>query len=88
MSGQHVHIAGMLIHAKPDALDAVARLLRASGNAEIHETGVVGKLAAVIECASEREIADRIERVQAVPGVISVSTDPNRTCRPRSDPYP
>ncbi len=73
MRGHNVHIAGMLIHAKPEALEAAMSVLRDCGAAEIHPTGLVGKLAVVLECAHEREIADCIEQVQAISGVISVS---------------
>lgn len=73
MRSHNVHIAGMLIHARPEALEAASAALRSFGTAEIHATGIVGKLAAVIECSSEREIADCIEQVQALPGVIAIS---------------
>lgn len=73
MTGRNVHIAGMLIHAKPEALESVLRTVRSLHAADIHETGMVGKLAVVLECAYEREIASCIEQVQAIPGVLSVS---------------
>jgi nitrate reductase NapAB chaperone NapD len=63
----------MLVHARADAMESAMQALRLSASAEIHETGVPGKFAAVLECAHERELADCIERVQALPGVLSVS---------------
>jgi len=63
----------MLVHAKPEALESAAAVLRRFGAADIQATGVVGKLAVAIECAHERELADCIEQVHAIPGVISVS---------------
>jgi nitrate reductase NapD len=73
MTRSTVHIAGMLVHARPEALDAAMAAVRGFSNAEIHATGVIGKFAAVLECAREREIAECIEQLQAIPGVISVS---------------
>lgn len=73
MTSRTVHIAGMLIHAKPEALEAAASVVRRFGAADIQATGVAGKLAVAIECAHERELADCVEQLQAIPGVISVS---------------
>jgi nitrate reductase NapD len=73
MTRSTVHIAGMLVHVRPEALDAAINTVRAFEGAEVHATGIVGKFAAVLECTREREIAECIEQLQAVPGVISVS---------------
>ena len=68
-----VHIAGMLIHTRLDAIDSAMHAIRHSRNTEVHLTGVPGKFIAVIECAHERELARIIEEMQSHPGVISVS---------------
>jgi nitrate reductase NapD len=73
MTRSIVHIAGMLVHARPEAIEAAIRTVRGFRGAEVHETGIVGKFAAVLECTHERDIADCIEQLHAVPGVISVS---------------
>jgi periplasmic nitrate reductase NapD len=68
-----IHIAGMLVHAREDAMDEAVQAVARFGNAQIHSTGVAGKFVVVLECTHEREIADCIEHAQAVPGVVSVS---------------
>lgn len=73
MTTRTVHIAGMLIHAKPEALDSAAATVRGFAAADVLPTGVVGKLAVVMECAHERELADCVNQLQAISGVISVS---------------
>lgn len=73
MTSRTVHIAGMLIHAKPEALELVAAVVRRCGDADMQPTGVPGKLAVAIECAHERDLADCVEQFHAIPGVISVS---------------
>lgn len=62
----------MLVHARLDAMEAAMGVAREHG-AEVHASGIVGKFAAVLETRHEREIGDCIERMQVVPGVISVS---------------
>jgi nitrate reductase NapAB chaperone NapD len=67
-----VHIAGMLVHALPHAMDSVLDAARARG-AIVRLTGVPGKFAVVLETAHEREIADVIATLQALPGIVAVS---------------
>lgn len=72
MSGTKVHIAGMLVHTRVDALDAAMAVAQRLG-AEVHASGIPGKFVAVLETDRERAIGDCIEQVQAVEGVIAVS---------------
>ena len=67
-----VHIAGMLIHTRPDAMANAIQTLRAL-SAEIHNTAIPGKFVAVLECAHERELGRIIDEIQKLPGVVSVS---------------
>ncbi len=73
MTRATVHIAGMLVHARPDAVETAIEAVRGFNHAEVHASGIVGKFAVVLECTREREIAECIEQLQAIPGVISVS---------------
>jgi nitrate reductase NapAB chaperone NapD len=67
-----VHIAGMLVQARPEAIEAAMALAQTRG-AVVHPTGIVGKFAAVLETDHEGEIASVIDALQAAPGVIAVS---------------
>lgn len=68
-----VHIAGMLIHTRPDAMPNAMQTLQGLSAAEVHATGLPGKFVAVLECAHERELGRIIEQMQALPGVVSVA---------------
>lgn len=70
---EKIHIAGMLIHTRPDAMPNAMQTLRDLSDAEIHATDLPGKFVAVLECAHERELGKIIEAMQAVPGVVSVA---------------
>jgi nitrate reductase NapAB chaperone NapD len=72
VSSSKIHIAGMLVHTRTDAMESAMAVARRFG-AEVHASGIAGKFVAVLETAHEREIADCIEHVQAVAGVIAVS---------------
>lgn len=70
---EKVHIAGMLIHTLPDAMEEAMQALRSMSGVEVHLTGVPGKFVGVVECAHEREIGRIIEHVQSLTGVVSVA---------------
>ena len=70
---EKVHIAGMLIHTRPDIMEEAMQALRSLSAAEVHTTGVPGKFVGVIECAHERDIGRVIEHMQSMTGVVSVA---------------
>jgi nitrate reductase NapAB chaperone NapD len=70
---ERIHIAGMLIHTRPDVMEEAMQALRSISAAEIHPTGMPGKFVGVIECAHEREIGRVIEQMQSLSGVVSIS---------------
>lgn len=70
---EKVHIAGMLIHTRPDVMEEAMQALRSISEAEVHPTGLPGKFVGVIECAHERELGRIIEHMQALTGVVSVA---------------
>ena len=67
------HIVSLLVHARPDALDALRARASNLPGAEVHETAQPGKLAIVLESAHDREIADAVTVLQDCAGVISVA---------------
>lgn len=67
-----LHIASFIVRARPELADAVAaRIARAPGT-EIHAVAD-GKVIVVVESASEREIADRMDDLRNQPDVLMVS---------------
>lgn len=68
-----INVSGLLVHAHPDRADSVrARLLQMPG-VEVHAVSPEGRLVVTLENASDREMADTFERVQALPHVLSAS---------------
>jgi nitrate reductase NapD len=68
-----IHIASLLVHGKPAALEIVRALAPELPRAEVHETAHAAKLAIVLEAANDRAIGDAVARLQDVPGVIAIS---------------
>lgn len=66
-----IHVAGLVVHTRPESLERVrAGLLRLSG-AEVHATDPRGKLVVTLEVASDGVIADLLNTIPDIPGVLA-----------------
>lgn len=68
-----LHISSLLVHARPERVDAVR--LAASGipGCEIHAATAAGKLVLTLETASESEIVEAVNRVSLLEGVLAAT---------------
>ena len=73
--GEHaeVHIAGVLIHARPGSLADVCRAVSMLPKAEVtHEAGD-GRAVAVLEAATGRAVLEQLEAIRTLPGVLNAA---------------
>ena len=68
-----IHIAGVLIHARPVDVAPVAALLTAIDGVEVYDTTPEGRLIVVCESTSSRGVFERIERMRDLPGVVDTA---------------
>jgi periplasmic nitrate reductase NapD len=68
-----LHISSLVVHARPDVADAVARQVTELPGAEVHQRVPTGKLIVTLETANTSEIMDRLEAINEMPGVISTA---------------
>lgn len=68
-----VHVAGLVVHATPESVPAVARAIRALSGADIHATSRDGKLVVTLEGPHEGALADALVRIQTLDGVLAAS---------------
>lgn len=73
MAEETVHIASLLIHIRPELLDAVKTNLRQLDGLELHQESPQGKLVVVLETEHERHILDRIDQINNLPGVLNAA---------------
>lgn len=73
MAEETVHIASLLIHIRPELLDAVKTNLRHLDGLELHQESPQGKLVVVLETEHERHILDRIDQINNLPGVLNAA---------------
>ena len=68
-----LHIAGVLVHARPDALQTVAVSIGDIAGARVHAVHPEGKLVVTLEAASALAVRECLERMRGLPGVLTAS---------------
>lgn len=68
-----IHIASILVRVQPPQLQALAELMRTVDGLELHAADPAGKLVAVLEAESERQIVETLDRIQQQPGVYAAN---------------
>ncbi|WP_417662598.1 chaperone NapD [Pseudomonas sp.] len=70
---ESLHIASLLVHARPELFAAVKANLRLLPDLELHQESPVGKLVVVIEANNEQQILQRIDQINNIPGVLNAA---------------
>lgn len=68
-----LHIASLVVLARPQLLEAVKANLRLLEGLELHQESAAGKLVVVLETADENQILQRIEQINNLPGVLNAA---------------
>lgn len=68
-----MNICGCLIHAMPDATDAVAQAVNGTDGAEVHAQTEDGRLVVVVEDTGDKFASDIIMDLHQIPGVVSLT---------------
>lgn len=68
-----VHIASLVVHGKPAGIRAIADAIGRLEGAEVHGASDTGKLVVTLETEDESAILARIDAINQLDGVYSVS---------------
>ncbi|KJZ33810.1 MULTISPECIES: chaperone NapD [Pseudomonas] len=68
-----LHIASLVVLARPELFEAVKANLRLLNGVELHQESLAGKLVVVLEMEKESEISQRINQINNLPGVLNAS---------------
>lgn len=68
-----LHIASLLVHCRPEFLDAVKGNLALLAGLELHQQSPAGKIVVVLEAEHESRILDTINHIQQLPGVLNAA---------------
>lgn len=67
------HVAGFVVRAYPDSVDAVARRIARLPGAIVHAAAADGKLVVTLEACSADVVADTLCRIQTLDGVLAAA---------------
>lgn len=70
---EELHISSIVVHARPEAIDEIARTIEHMPGAEIHQRVAASKLIVTLETGNTAEILQRMERINDLPGVVSAA---------------
>ena len=70
---QNIHIASLIVLARPELFDGVKANLRLLQGVELHQESPEGKLVVVLEMPGESPLLQRIEQINRLPGVLNAS---------------
>ena len=68
-----LHIASLVVLARPELFEAVKANLRLLEGVELHQESPAGKLVVVLEMEDESEISRRISEINSLPGVLNAA---------------
>ena len=68
-----LHIASLVVLARPELLEAVKANLRLLDSLELHQESAAGKLVVVLEATDEHQILQRIDQINNLPGVLNAA---------------
>ena len=70
---EEIHIAGVIVHATPEALDSVGREAVRLPGTRIHAAEPDGRMVVTLETDSTRRTLDYMDALRALPGVLNVA---------------
>ena len=80
-----LHIASLVVLARPELFEAVKANLRLLENLELHQESAAGKLVVVLETRHEEQILQRIEQINNLPGVLNAALIYHEVLDPAGD---
>jgi periplasmic nitrate reductase NapD len=86
MTGEF-HITSLVVHARPESLDAVARAIASFEGAEIQARSEQGKLVVTVESGNEETVTGCLARIGLLEGVLA-ATLVYHHCEPAEVPEP
>ncbi len=79
------HVASIIVHTQPIALNTTRNWLEGLPGAEIHASSDQGKLVVVLESLTAQSILDVIDQASAHPGVLNAALVYHEVLPPEED---
>lgn len=72
-AAEEIHVAGLVVHSRPEQLGEAAAWLSALPGVEIHGQSDQGKLVVLLESPHARDILELIDSTRARPGILDAA---------------
>ncbi|WP_460451083.1 chaperone NapD [Alsobacter sp. SYSU BS001988] len=72
-AGAELHVSSLVVHVRPDRLDAVRVALAAMAGVEVHGGSAAGKLVVTLETLTEHDVVQSMGAIGELPGVLSTA---------------
>jgi len=73
IAGGEFHVCGLVVHVRPDRLDAVADALGSLSGVELHARSPQGKLVITLEARTQDDVVRTMAGIGDMPGVLSTA---------------
>jgi periplasmic nitrate reductase NapD len=70
---EELHVSSLVVHGRPERLDAIRAALGALPGVEVHAASPAGKLVVTLETGDESEVLARLSAISLLDGVLSAS---------------
>ena len=67
------HISSLVVHSRPDRVQAILDGIRSVQGAEVHGGADTGKLIVTLETETEQQVVERINAIQLLDGVLAAT---------------
>ena len=71
--GPELHVSGLVVHVRPDRLEAVLAALAKMPGVETHGVSAAGKVVVTLETDHEQDIVQCLGAIGELPGVLSAA---------------
>jgi nitrate reductase NapD len=68
-----IEIASILVQARPERIDAVARAIKVLAGVQIYSRDSKGKLVVVVEASDVGVVGDALNKISTIPGVLTAA---------------
>jgi nitrate reductase NapD len=73
MMAEELHVSSVVVHGRPERLEAIQAGLAGLSGVEVHAAAPSGKLVVTLETTSEQEIVAHLATISRLDGVLSAT---------------
>lgn len=72
-ASDEIHIAGVVVHTRPETVEIVKKSIPLIPHAEVHASSDDGRIVVTLETRGTQQTLDYMDAIRALPGVLNVA---------------